>query len=496
MSFKFNKSIAYFVFSIFTILISQFFVSFLPLQIPDFRKCLVICIFLILFFILYTIEYKKMDKLSYIAFITIFLFGIIFSLIKPVQFGLDEESHFLSTIKLSDSGIFINQNEAYPDFDKVNVSFDILRHPNEYKGEENFYTIEHQKSNISGKIVGINNLSFLPSAIGWKLGAIISKKIYISYFLGRIFNCLFYAILAALAIKISRNYKKVLFFISTLPFATYICASYQYDSLYFGLSLLIISLILNFYNESKSVGIKEICIFTLICFLFAFTKIPFILLGLLIVILPSESYKNASCRIYAGVAFIFELLLSFGYLILVHISHTSANIGGTQGLVYFIKHPFPIIRTLIDFLFISMNSISNPLQYIIAESRFMSTCFTIIFVVTIIFLSVNLDIKMKNYFTVTLFFLLFIITLLIIYAISSDSRVFKYGDLFVNGVQGRYYYFMILVIPIYISPALNKYIVNSSNNETNIVNYLLFSSLFLNVVTLGIAMYTVITHVL
>lgn len=46
------------------------------------------------------------QKLPINAFFLIIIFGTIISVVKPVQYGLDEESHLPNVISVSDSPIF------------------------------------------------------------------------------------------------------------------------------------------------------------------------------------------------------------------------------------------------------------------------------------------------------------------------------------------------------------------------------------------------------
>ena len=56
----------------------------------------------------------------------------------------------------------------------------------------------YTSSKIKGVRVGFDNPAFIPSAIGWNIGRLISKKVFVSYYLGRIFEVIAYAILCLL----------------------------------------------------------------------------------------------------------------------------------------------------------------------------------------------------------------------------------------------------------------------------------------------------------
>ena len=97
--------------------------------------------------------------------------------------------------------------------------------------------ILYKKSKISGVKTGFDNPAYIPSSIGWNIGRIISNKVYISYFLGRIFEVLAFALIVFFALKISKSYREVIYLFSTFPAVLYIIAGYHYDYLYFGASM-------------------------------------------------------------------------------------------------------------------------------------------------------------------------------------------------------------------------------------------------------------------
>lgn len=93
---------------------------------------------------------------------------------KPVQYGLDEESHLPNVISISDSPIFKYSNEKLEDYNSV-FKYDALRNPSK-KDKNYWFNVEHKESKIKGVRVGFDNPAFIPSAIGWNIGRLISKK--------------------------------------------------------------------------------------------------------------------------------------------------------------------------------------------------------------------------------------------------------------------------------------------------------------------------------
>jgi Predicted membrane protein len=119
-----------------------------------------------------------------------------------------------------------------------------------------------------------------------------------------------------------------------------------------------------------------------------------------------------------------------------------------------------------------------------------------LFILLFIMITSRLDIKISTITKRIILLLFTVISLLTIYAISGDARVYTLGNLNVGGVQGRYYYAALLFLPVIVSEPLNK-LLNLADKESTEYPcaFMQYSIAFLNVLTLGIALYTQITKV-
>lgn len=476
--------------SIIILFLSQLILNYVPFQLPSWNRMIIAILLIGIYFILTSVKIKKISTLN--VFTTIMCMGTIVCLIKPVQFGFDEETHLSNTLNLADSFVLKKEKTKLHDYDKV-FEHDILRNSSGYKGDDYWFNAEHEKSDIKGNIIGVNNIAYLPAAIGWKIGTILSKKIVVSYYLGRIFNLLAFAILATLAFRISKYYRLVIYLFSCLPFSILLCSSYQYDNLYLGISLLIIALLTNYYVDNESIDVKNIIIFNLICFMFSFSKIPFILLGSLLIFYPSSSFRIKNGRLISLIVFFVQVLLSFSIMRLNNMGKVHLIVGEIPSIGFFIKHPLPMIRTFFDIFPNSIEYIANPIVVPIVPARFLSMLTTVFLIAIIVLLSANLDFRLKRVYQIGILGLFIVISFAIIYAISGDLRVYKMGDLNVGGVQGRYFFFMILSMPALLSNDIQKYV---SRGKHSMDNLLFYSLAYLNVLTIGVTIYSQIAHVL
>lgn len=455
------------------------------------KKVLILIVASVIYLLLF--NSKDSAKLPRNAFLLIVIFGSFISVVKPVQYGLDEESHLPNVISVSDSPIFKYSDEKLEDYDSV-FGYDALRNPGK-KSSQYWYNVEHKESKIKGVKVGFDNPAFIPSAIGWNIGRLISKKVYVSYYLGRIFEVIAFAILVFIALKISKVYREAIYLFATFPAVLYIIAGYHYDYLYFGASLIALALLTNVLSEKNKVDKKYAVAFQCTTLLFAFSKFPFILTGSLLSVLPNRYYKDKNMRSFSSLLFLLNLFISFVYVGIIKLFPSGNSISGEgPGLFYFLTHPLPLLRTL--FLAphgIINDFISDPLKYVSEKSAFLiaASIFTFFFILFIIIL--RNKIELPKFFKYYSLLLLLGIAILIIVAISGDPRVYHTGDIVVGGVQGRYYYYILMFLPLYFGTWFHKKVGIADIAQSEDSNFdisLQYALIFLNILTISIGIYT------
>ena len=455
-------------------------------------KIILLIIGVIIYFIFFDPKDKK--KLPINALFLIIIFGSVISVVKPVQYGLDEESHLPNVISISDSPIFKYSNEKLEDYNSV-FKYDALRNPSK-KDKNYWFNVEHKKSKIKGVRVGFDNPAFIPSAIGWNIGRLISKKVFVSYYLGRIFEVIVFAILAYLALKISKVFREAIYLFSTFPAVLYIIAGYHYDYLYFGASLIALALLTNVLSEKNKVDKKYAIAFQCTTLLFAFSKFPFILTGSLFSVLPNRYYKDKKMRLFSSLLFLLNLFISFIYVGIIKLFPSGNSISGEgPGLFYFLTHPLPLLRTLFLAPYGIINDfISDPLKYVSERSAFLIavSIFTFFFIIFVIILRNKIELP-KFYKFYSLLLLLGTATLIIV-AISGDPRVYHKGDITVGGVQGRYYYFILMFLPLFCGSWFRKLFgfleTTIQNEDSNFESSLQYLLVYLNILTISIGIYT------
>ncbi|MCL2677416.1 MAG: DUF2142 domain-containing protein [Streptococcaceae bacterium] len=526
--YSLKKRIILIIIGIFILFMSQVIVSFIPFTIPSKTRLFISAIAITLYFLF--AKYGKKENITRNVALLIVLFGGAACIVKPIQFGLDEETHLSNTIQLADGNLISQSiknkdvtNTNQPDYLAV-YKYDALRNPNAKETGKNidpqFFSEKHYPSQYTSKFSGISNFAYIPNALGWDIGRLISNKIFVSYYLGRFFNVLAYALLVLIAFRISRYYKGALYIIAAFPATLWIVAGYSYDYLYYGLSLILIAMFTNFIAERK-ITRKQIVQFIGTSTLFIFPKFPFVLVGILALLLPKSYYKDKKDRIYGLILYtvsgFLSLLWYMNSTIIGKIFHSvnSSNSSSTEntfGITYFIHHPLPMIRTFFSFSLTSLGSYfginishpspPSPLQYTTNGSDFLITTIPVLMVFLMVILTFNLEFSIPKYFNWIFLVLLIIISCLIIYAVSGDSRLaFDANSLFVRGSQSRYFYFFFLIVPLLLSGPIKSLLkmksLEISENEivsnriSNLIQYII---VFLNILVLGVALYTLLVY--
>lgn len=466
---------------IISLVIIGFLTSNFPIQLPNMIKPMILITFSIVI-LLFVIRQEQVNNLALNAFWIVLIFGVVVSLSKPVQFGLDEESHLKATLTMTDSPIFQYENQEQKDY--INVEkHDMLRAGDKYQNDDYWQTLIHEESASSGKKVGFENLSYLPGVVGWNIGKLISDKVYVSYYLGRLSFVLVYALLVFAALKISQSYQKVIFILATLPNAINMVGGYNYDYLYYGCSLILVAIVTNVLTGKTQFNVKQLLVYQLCILGIAFSKLPIALLGFLPLFFPKKSISG--WRVYLSTVLMSISIIVLGFartISLASVTTTSTSSGSS--LVYFARHPLPIIRTVLNApIAVVSNFILNPIQYALpsrhTDSAGVATF--LVFMVLMGLVSLYYKIKFSKKFTVGLSLLLLIIIFGIVYAISGDFRVYTLGDTFINGVQGRYYFIYLLFFPILLGIFLQRLIPNVSISSEKLNKYIVQTMIYLNI---------------
>lgn len=133
----------------------------------------------------------------------------------------------------------------------------------------------------------------IPSALGITIARVFEFGAYPLFYLGRLFNLVYYILLSALAIKIIPFGKKSLAAVALLPMTLHLAASYSYDAGILGLSFLFTALVIRSVFADKKMEKKEAISLLVVGVLLAPCKVIYSLIALFLLAIPSIRF---SCR--------------------------------------------------------------------------------------------------------------------------------------------------------------------------------------------------------
>ncbi len=152
------------------------------------------------------------------------------------------------------------------------------------------------------------------ATVGLLLGQFLNLNSLTTFYLGRLFNFFWFALLAYLAYKITPIGKILFATITLLPMTLHIVSSFSYDSTVIGLSLLLISLCLKGIYSQKKCPRKLLVAIPIVTFLLAPCKILYALSALLVFLIPNAKFpsnKVAYCYKFGLIGLALLALLIF-----------------------------------------------------------------------------------------------------------------------------------------------------------------------------------------
>ncbi len=244
-------------------------------------------------------------QLHWDALMIIIFFGIIFCLTTPILDTPDETAHLARAMYVAEGNFFVSHVES-----ELTISQDYGRlHEQAQKTilendlnihDSNIHAVESNGLKATNAYAFI---SYLPQAFGIGLGRLINFSVLWSFYLGRITNLLFYAVMISLAIKLTPVFKQLFFVVGTIPMGVYIAASYNQDSFGIGMILVTIAYFLYLSNkEDHAIRLINIVVYMGLCMLITLSKFPFVLLILLPVFISPGKFDKRRTYLLAYAA--------------------------------------------------------------------------------------------------------------------------------------------------------------------------------------------------
>lgn len=405
------------------------------------------------FFLKKKINIRKEKKFLYI----IFIYGIIgIFLFLPLQ-APDELVHFLRAYSIS-KGQFVNSKyvaklpSSLEEFVNDSDFYEVASHSENKVNLLDLKKINKIKVNkektknfeLQGAAI-INPISYIPQAVGIKIGESLNLPLYFVYYLGRIFNFFTWILLVYSAIKISPPKLKNMFFIlSLIPINIQQAMSYSTDALINGFSFLFIAVVFRLYLDDKEkINIKYLVLLFLGVFFPTSIKVVYFIFIIFILLLFRKFDKKRNCLI--TFLFIFFLTLAFN-IFWSKLSPNNPVRDMSLQIKYLKGNPIEYLKTLYltskTLTQFYVESYIGVLGWLDARISFLLMYSYIILIIINIYSNNILprnDLEAK--FTISIYLILSYIGILTALYIGWSEVGLEYVD----GVQGRYF---VPVIPL------------------------------------------------
>lgn len=225
------------------------------------------------------------------------VFGLIFWIIITPMSVPDETIHYEYSFQLSnimmgeeDYRYFDEEYQNYGSFaGHYNISAAYSRL---VKKINNPLVLDNKKVEMRFDVKESYVTAFIPQAIGITLSRLLNFNMLKTFYIGRLFNLIFYVTCVYIAVKNTPIHKVLFGSLATMPMFIQQAASFSYDCEINGLSLVLIAFTLKWMFQKEKIDIKEIVfVFIVNCFL-APLKVVYALFSLLLLFVPKENYGS------------------------------------------------------------------------------------------------------------------------------------------------------------------------------------------------------------
>lgn len=175
-------------------------------------------------------------------------------------------------------------------------------------------------------------VEYLPQALGISLSRITNQNFVRTFYIGRVFNLLFYSMCLYFAVKRAPKFKIMFGLIGLMPMALHQAASYSYDGFVNGISLFLIASLLKAIYEEGPLSKKDYFCILVSAALLTPAKLVYFPILLLVVLIPKDRFRSRKEKII-GIA---SIWIAGALTIAVFQFHAliSLGAGDSRGLNY------------------------------------------------------------------------------------------------------------------------------------------------------------------
>ena len=255
---------------------------------------------------LHWLSWFRRFSLERLFLISMIVLSLAYMLLFPPVTVPDEQAHYISAYRMSNFFLFHWGQWGNPDVLMRAADFNFFDQfdSNGYvSGEtyrllaDNFSLFADGTEQVIYSADAVTNvpLGYLASALGIALGRLFHLGGVPVFYLGRMFNMAQYIVLACFAMRRIPFGKAALFIISMFPMTLHLCASYSYDCMIIGVSMLFVAEVVRMIC-GDSVRRGQLILCAVYCFVLAPSKLVYTPLLFLVLLIPGAKLKGVFRR--------------------------------------------------------------------------------------------------------------------------------------------------------------------------------------------------------
>ena len=440
---------------------------------------------------------KKNIKIHKAYLLFSILFGVLYMFILPIGSVPDETNHFFRSYEISEGHLLSDKDDNHIGGRFFNSNMDIiaisdLNNYNYKKLKESIFVKNDAKNEKYYTFANTSLYSFfsyIPQTIGIGIGKLFNAPILISAYLGRIINYIFFIIIIYFSVKFIPFGKTLIVLISFLPMMMQEAISLAPDAMTNAVAIAMVSFVL-YMRFDKNSGImtkKKVILFSILTIWISMLKIVYLPICLLAFLIPENKFANKKDKIIKiGILAIIVIVLNISWLKISasYLVEFQPGVDSASQVSFILHNPYSYLKVLfntIDYNFVTyfnmMLGTNLGWLNIYLSSNYLFAYFLVIFFVAFLDKNIKLDSITKKIFV----FISISIIILIFTSLYVQWTPLK--NPIINGVQGRYFIPILLMIMLVIKP--NKIKLDLVDKE----KYFLILISMINVYSLVIIFY-------
>ena len=299
-------------------------------------KCVILLLSVVMIIVWVMTFVKKEYAIENVFLVFTLTFGMAYLLVMPAFSAPDEIAHFATAYRRSNQIMSVDGDN--------DVDYALCRQTDVIKRELNYTTTletyRYIRSTLFTRNTNKDNAVFtrakvlqntpavahLAQATGITIARLLNLSDVALCFLGQFFAFLFYTVLTYFAIKIIPVGKQLIFAISSFPMTMSIIPSFSYDPIIYGLSFLLIAIIIRLVYSVEQVTLKDCIICLVTSLLLAPCKMVYSFISLLVILIPDRKFKDKKS------ANLFKIITVVASIVYAFISNASAVADSSSGV--------------------------------------------------------------------------------------------------------------------------------------------------------------------